>query len=142
MSATLHSYIHFDGNAREAMDFYASVFGGEVHADTFSSFASEEMPVAPEDANKIMHAYLRGDNGIELMAADTPAGMEYTTGSQITLSLSGDDEVLLRGYWNNLSEGGAISVPLGKAPWGDTFGMLTDKFGIEWMVDVRPTESA
>ncbi len=142
MTVKLHSYINFNGDAREAMDFYCSIFGGEVHSDTFASFASPDMPVAAEDREKIMHAFLQGDNGIELMASDTPTGMPFAPGSQVTLSLSGDDETALRGYWDALSEGGTVTVPLDKAPWGDTFGMLTDKFSIRWMVDIGPVQGA
>jgi len=142
MPVRLNSYISFNGNAREAMDFYKSVFGGEVYADNFAKYESTDMPIAPEDRNKIMHAYLKGDNDIELMASDTPSHMKFTPGAQISLSLSGNDEVLLRGYWTNLAEGGTVTVPLGKSPWGDTFGMLTDKFGIDWMVNVSSIDTA
>ena len=140
MIVKLNSYISFKDNAKEAMEFYQSIFGGEIFSDTFESYASSEMPVAEADKQKIMHAYLKGDNGIELMGADTPTGMEYTEGARVTLTLNGDDEETLRGYWDKLAEGGAITVPLDKAPWGDTFGMLTDKFGVYWMVDIGPVQ--
>lgn len=140
MTVKLNSYISFNGNAREAMDFYKSVFGGEVHSDTFASFASDEMPVAEADNDKLMHAFLKGDNGIEIMASDTPSTMEFQSGAQISLTVNGDDEALLRGYWDKLIEGGTVTVPLEKSPWGDIFGMLTDKFGINWMVDIGPVE--
>lgn len=140
MTVKLNSYISFNGNAKEAMEFYKSIFGGEIFSDTFESFASSEMPVADEDKQKIMHAYLKGDNGIELMGADTPTGMTYTEGARIALTLNGDDEVTLRGYWDKLAEGGTITVPLEKAPWDDIFGMLTDKFGVNWMVDIGPVQ--
>lgn len=142
MPARLHSYISFNGDAKEAMDFYRSIFGGEVYTSTFASFESPDMPVEPEDKEKIMHAFLKGDNDIELMASDTPSTMPYNDGTRVTLSLSGDDEQLLRGYWNNLCEEGTITVPLGKSPWGDTFGMLTDKFGVNWMVDIGSVAQA
>ncbi len=140
MAVRLHSYVSFKDNAKEALAFYHSIFGGEVYSDTFESFASDEMPVADVDKQKIMHGYLKGDNGIELMAADTPTGMAFTDGARITLSLSGDDEETLRGYWEKLSVEGTVAMPLAKAPWGDTFGMLTDKFGINWMVDIGPVQ--
>lgn len=141
MAVKLNSYISFKDNAREAVEFYKSVFGGEVTMNTFAEFNSPEMPVADADKDKIMHAYLQGDNGIELMLADTPTGMKYEDGARISLTLNGDDEALLRGYWDKLAQGGAITVPLEKAPWGDIFGMLTDKFGVSWMVDISPAES-
>lgn len=137
MSVQLHSYINFDGNAREAMEYYHSIFGGELTANTFGESASEQMPVEPEDMDKIMHAFLKGEGGIELMGSDAPMNMPRDNGSRITLSLSGDDEAVLRAYWDRLSEGGSISVPLDPSPWGDTFGMLTDKFGVGWMIDIR-----
>lgn len=142
MVVKLNSYISFKDNAKDAMAFYQSVFGGTVYSDTFEKFASDEMPVAEEDMHKIMHAYLKGDNGIELMGADTPTGMDYNEGARITLTLNGDDETLLREYWDKLADGGTITMPLEKAPWGDTFGMLTDKFGVNWMVDIGPVQGA
>ena len=123
------------------MEFYQSIFGGEVYSDTFRSFNSDQMPVAEEDLDKVMHAYLKGDNGIELMAADTPTGMKYQEGARITLTLNGDNEEQLREYWEKLSEDGIVSVPLEKAPWGDMFGMVTDKFGVNWMVDIGPDDA-
>ncbi len=142
MTAKLNSYIHFNGNAREAMEFYKSVFGGEVYSDTFEKYASDAMPVAEEDKDKIMHAFLKGDNGIEIMGSDTPSHMEFQAGARLSLTVNGDDETLLRGYWDRLSEGATVTVPLEKAPWGDTFGMLTDKFGIEWMVNIGRVQGA
>ncbi len=142
MTAKLNSYLHFNGNAKEAMDFYASVFGGEVYSDTFGKFASDQMPVAEADTDKIMHGFLKGDNGIELMGSDTPSHMEFQAGARISLTLNGDDEALLRGYWDKLSEGSAVTVPLAQSPWGDTFGMLTDKFGIDWMINIGPVQAA
>ena len=141
MAVKLDSYISFDGVAREAAEFYKSVFGGEVYMDTFEKFAGTGMPVDEVDMDKIMHGYLKGDNGIELMMSDTPSSMAYDDGSRISLSLSGDDDALLRGYWEKLSEGGSITMALEKAPWGDTFGMLTDKFGVNWMIDIGPVQS-
>ena len=138
MTVKLNAYINFEGKAEEALGFYQSVFGGEVHSDTFRSFASESMPVQEQDLDKIMHGFLKGNNGIEIMASDAMSGMPTPTGGQIQLSVSGDDEELLKGYWEKLSEGGTVTVPMDKAPWGDTFGMLVDKYGISWMVDINP----
>jgi len=140
MTVKLNSYISFKDNTRDAMEFYHSIFGGEVFSDVMGDYDSEEMPVAEADRDKIMHAYLKGDNGIELMASDTPTGMEFTPGGQLSLTLNGDDEALLRSYWDKLSQDGTITVPLEKAPWGDVFGMVTDKFGIAWMVDISPVQ--
>lgn len=135
MSVKLDGYIHFRGEARQALEFYKSVFGGTV---TMSTFADYNMPVPEEEKQHIMHGMLSGDNGIEFMASDAPSSMvaQVGDGSQISFTLSGDDEALLRGYWEKLSDGANISAPLVQSPWGDTFGQLTDKFGVEWMVDI------
>lgn len=129
----LNPYINFKDNARAAMEFYKTVFGGKLTVNTFKEFhASED---ASED-DKVMHSVLETDNGITFMAADTPNRMEYHPGKNISISLSGENEEELRGYWEKLLEGGSQTMPLEKAAWGDTFGMLTDKFGIDWMVNI------
>jgi PhnB protein len=133
----LNPYIHFKDTARQAMEFYHSIFGGELAMNTFAEYHATEDPV---DANKIMHAMLKAENGITFMAADTPSFMEHNPGSTITISLSGDNEAELTGYFNKLAEGGTVDVPLENAPWGDKYGQLTDKFGIEWMVNVSPVK--
>jgi PhnB protein len=84
-----------------------------------------------------MHSMLETPNGFTLMAADTPNSMDYTSGTNHSISLSGDDEAELRGYWDKLSAGGTVTVPLERAPWGDTFGMCTDKFGVPWLVNIQ-----
>jgi PhnB protein len=133
MQSVLNPYVAFRDNAREAMEFYQSVFGGKLDMNTFKEFQASEDPA--ED-DKIMHAQLEAENGITLMGADTPNSMEYDPGSNISLSLSGDDEAELRGYFEKLSAGGTVVEPLEKAPWGDTFGMVVDKFGTTWMVNI------
>jgi PhnB protein len=129
----LNPYLNFKDNAREAMEFYKSVFGGNLTINTFAEFHVSE---DPSEANKVMHSALETDNGLVFMAADTPNHMEFHEGARISMSLSGDDEEKLRGYWDKLSEGGTPIMPLEKADWGDTFGMLIDKFGIQWMVNI------
>jgi PhnB protein len=83
-----------------------------------------------------MHAMLEAENGIVFMAADTPNRMEYRPGASISMSLSGNNEGELRGYFEKLSDGGGVTMPLEKAPWGDTFGKCKDRFGIDWMVNI------
>lgn len=138
MRSLLNPYISFNGNAREAMEFYKTVFGGKL---TISTFGENHMSHGPGDDNKVMHSMIEAENGITFMASDTPTGMEYKPGTNISISLSGDNEEELRGYWDKLAEGGAIGMPINKAPWGDTFGMLTDKFGINWMVNIAGKKS-
>ncbi|HVX08592.1 VOC family protein [Humibacter sp.] len=133
MSVTLNPYLSFRDNAREAMEFYQTVFGGDLTVSTFRDF---HMTEDESELDKVMHAQLNAPEGIVLMGADTPNSMEYTPGGSITVSLSGDDEAALRGYWDRLSQGATVVQPLEKAPWGDSFGMLTDRFGTGWMVNI------
>ncbi|GEL17255.1 VOC family protein [Pseudonocardia asaccharolytica] len=133
MQSRLNPYLSFKDNARQAMDFYRTVFGGKLEQHTFKEYGASQD--SAED-DKIMHAQLTVDNGIVFMAADTPSGMEYRPGSTISMSLSGDDEAELSGYFERLAEGGTITMPLADAPWGDKFGMVTDKFGIDWLVNI------
>jgi PhnB protein len=136
MASRLNPYISFTDNARAAMEYYQGVFGGELHLDTFGEFGGAEGP----DADKIMHGMLETTSGFTLMGADTPAGMDHRPGENITVSLSGDDDEELRGYWEKLSDGGTITLPLEKQMWGDVFGMCVDRFGIPWMVNItQPT---
>ncbi|NGP06910.1 VOC family protein [Rhodococcus sp. 14C212] len=133
MTTRLNPYISFRDNARQAMEFYRSVFGGELNVSTFAEMhASDD----PSEQDKIMHSMLASPNGLVLMAADTPNQMSHNPGDNISISLSGDDEAELRGYWDKLSDGGTVAMPLERAPWGDQFGMCTDKFGIQWMVNI------
>lgn len=133
MTSKLNPYLNFDGQAKQAIEFYKSVFGGELMMTTFKAGGME---VAPADSAKIMHAQLTAGNGMTLMASDTPSGWDYKPGTNVSISLSGDDGRELRGYWDKLSEGATVSMPLAKAPWGDTFGMLDDRFGIRWLVNI------
>jgi PhnB protein len=138
MSTTLNPYLSFRDNARDAMAFYQSVFGGTLESSTF---AEMNMADDPAEANKIMHSALTTDNGMVLMASDTPSSMNLDEGSSYSISLSGNDGEQLRGYWDKLLDGGQMNLPLEKAPWGDLFGMLTDKFGTSWMVSIETEDS-
>jgi PhnB protein len=127
----LNPYIGFAGNARQAMEFYRDVFGGELTVNTYG----ESGMAAPGHEDKVMHAQLETPAGYTLMASDAPPGMEPSGGSDIQVSLSGDDDDL-RTYFAKLSEGGSVTMPLEKQMWGDEFGMLVDPFGVNWMVNV------
>ena len=133
MPITLNPYLNFRDKTRQAMEFYQAVFGGKLSLSTFKEFhASED----PSEDDKIMHSMLEAENGILFMAADTPNKMEYKPGTNFNMSLSGDDEKELRGYFEKLSDGGTVLQPLEKAPWGDVFGMLVDRFGVQWLVNI------
>ena len=133
MASRLNPYIGFESSARQAMEFYREVFGGDLRVNTFGEYGS---PDAAE-ADKVMHAQLETDRGFTLMASDTPAGMQRNPGDNISISLSGDDGDQLRGWWEKLSDGGTVTMPLEKQMWGDEFGMCTDRFGVPWMVNIN-----
>lgn len=140
MPTTLNPYLGFRDNAREAMTFYQSVFGGELSVSTFADFQASEDPA---ETDKVMHSMLTTTQGMVLMGADTPNSMEHSPGSAISISLSGDDEVELRGYYEKLcADGGSVTVPMERAPWGDIFGMCTDRFGVAWLVNVNNGQAA
>ena len=132
MASILNPYIQFQDTARTALEFYQETFGGELTVSTFGEFGDPSQP----GADGVMHGNLKTPTGFTIMAADTPPGMDYNPGTNIAVSLSGDDADELRGYWDKLSAGGAVAVPLEKQMWGDEFGMCTDQFGIGWMVNI------
>jgi len=139
MKTKLNAYLSFKDNAREAMEFYKTVFGGKLDLRTFKEFhASKD----PSEDNLIMHSVLESENGIEFMASDTPQRMEYKPVAGFSMSLSGENNSELRGYFDKLAESGKITMPLEKAVWGDTFGMCTDKFGVNWLVDITASSGS
>jgi PhnB protein len=137
MATRLNPYLGFRDTARQAMDFYQTVFGGDVTRSTFAEFQASEDPA---EQDKIMHSTLTTDNGFTLMASDTPNSMDYTPGTNYSVSLSGEDEEELRGYWGKLADGGTVTMPLEKAPWGDSFGMVNDQFGVTWLINIGPSQ--
>jgi len=132
MTSRLNPYIGFENSAREAMEFYRGVFGGELAMSTYGEMGG----AAPGEENKIMHAMLETPSGFALMASDHPAGMPRSEGSSISISLSGDDAPDLRGWFEKLSAGGTVTMPLEKQVWGDEFGMCVDPYGVAWMVNI------
>ncbi|HEX7068545.1 MAG TPA: VOC family protein [Candidatus Limnocylindria bacterium] len=135
MTSRLNPYLAFDGNAREALDFYRDVLGGTLVTTTYAEGGMEHDPA---DANKVMHGQIENDSGYTIMASDAPSGTPAEPMSNVQISLSGDaasdDE--LTGYWNKLAAAGTVVVPLEAAPWGDKFGMVTDPYGVLWMVNI------
>jgi PhnB protein len=132
MTSRLNPYISFNGTARQALEFYQGVFGGDLSVHTFGEYGD---PSAP-GADNVMHGMLESAGGLTLMGADMPPGMEFDPGNNMAVSLSGEDADELRGYWGKLSEGGTVSVPLEKQMWGDEFGMCEDQFGVTWLVNI------
>ena len=132
MASTLNPYLNFKDDARAALEFYRNALGGELKINTFGEFGDASAP----EADLVMHGQLETPGGFTLMASDAPPGMPVDAVGGFAVSLSGDDETELRGYWDKLCAGGEVTVPLEKQMWGDTFGMVTDKFGVAWMVDI------
>lgn len=139
MATTLNPYISFRGDARTAMEFYRSVFGGELLITPFSAFDTGQ---SADDDDLVMHSQLTTPAGFTLMASDTPSSMPYAPPAGVTVSVSGDDDAALEGYWNALAEGAEITMPLSTPAWGGRFGMLTDRFGVDWMIAIDPAEAA
>jgi PhnB protein len=137
MTSRLNPYLNFNGNARQALQFYQSVFGGELDVNTFADFGAQD----PPDADKIMHGQLETDAGYTIMAADVPSSMEYHSLAGCSVSLSGDDGDVLRGYWEKLSTSGTITMPMQKQSWGDEFGMCVDGFGVPWLVNISQPQA-
>ena len=139
MSVQLNPYLNFKNAARSAMEFYQSVFGGELAISTFADLGA---PVEDPERDGVMHSVLTTPSGLVLMASDTPDKFEYTKGTDMSVSLSGDDEAALTGFWQGLSRDATSEQPLEKSPWGDTFGMLTDSFGVRWLVNITAAAPA
>lgn len=134
MSTQLNPYLNFDGQAAEAMDFYASVFGGTVERMLFKEMP--DMPGYDESmAELVMHSALSADSAVPLMASDVPPSVGEAS-PHGAISLSGDEEETLQRWWAALSDGGEVTMPLEKAPWGDSFGAVTDKYGVSWLVNI------
>jgi PhnB protein len=131
MAISMNPYLNFAGNAKEAMEFYQSVFGGELNVSTFGEFGMEGMP-----ADGTMHASLVTEH-FTVMASDAMPGAEETWGgTRNYISISGDDLDTLSGWFHGLAAGGNVGMPLEKQVWGDVFGIVMDQYGIEWMVNV------
>ena len=138
MDSTLNPYLNFNGNARKAMEHYQSVLGGELKMQTFGE---AKMAQTPAEKDLIVHATLKSGPMI-LMASDTHPSMKLAVGNNIHMSITGDDPERLTAVFKALAEGGKVDMPLAKQFWGDTYGQLTDRFGVHWMVNIaaeRPT---
>ena len=140
MTITISPYLGFGDNAHEAMEFYRSVFGGQLDITPFGAYGT---PAEPADTDKVMHSQLVTAAGPTIFASDTPAGMERREGSGVSLALFGgpDDDATLRGYWDILSMDGTVGMPLAAQPWGDTFGQCVDRFGTQWMVNISGAQA-
>jgi PhnB protein len=134
MASRLNPYLNFNGDARQAMEFYAGVFGGELNITTYAEMGATD----PADADRVMHSQLETDAGYTLMGADIPRDMQFQPMAGCSVSISGDDADAQRGYWEKLSAGGTVTLPMQRQAWGSEFGMCVDQFGVSWMVDIAP----
>lgn len=132
MDPLLTPYLNFNGQAGPAMKFYHSILGGEL---TMQTFAESKMAQKPEENDLIIHATLKNE-GLTFMASDSMPGRPARFGDNVHMSISGEDQDRLTKVFNGLSEGGKVDMPLAKQFWGDTYGQLTDKFGVHWMVNI------
>jgi PhnB protein len=133
----LTPYLFFNGNAREAMEFYKDCFGGKLEVMTYADAPEEACPgetkPAEETKNKVMHACLTSGDLI-LMASDNPAGAPVA-GDNVSLSIQPKDIPETERLFNALSEGGEVTMPLADTFWDAHFGMLKDKYGFHWMLN-------
>lgn len=138
MKTQLIAYLTFDGKTAEAMKFYQSVFGGDL---TMRTFADAFPDTREELRDRIMHAQLTNEE-FSIMASDTHPehGPTFTVGNNVSLSLVGEDKERLTEYFEKLKDGGEVVMPLEKQFWGDVYGVLVDKFGINWMVNIALEE--
>ncbi len=134
MALILNPYVNLRGTAREALEFYQSVLGGDLQIMTFADFPDM---APPGEEHLVMHGQLSTGDGLTLMASDTPSTMEYGALAGMSISLSGEDAEKLQAFWDGLSAGGTVTMPYLSPPWGGTFGMFTDRFGVDWMISLN-----
>jgi PhnB protein len=136
VGSQLNPYISYNGNARQAMEFYQEVLGGKLDLGTVADFGAPDAP----NADTIMHAMLETPDGYTLMAFDVPEGVPFQPGTNVAVYLGGDNGDL-RGYFEKLSVGGTVTMPLEQQVWGDEAGSLVDRFGISWMFNITQQQS-
>lgn len=134
MSIQTTTHLNFHGQARDALTFYQSVFGGELAAIAYKDAGAVQNPT---EADQIMWGQVSGGNGFRVMAYDVPSAMDWDAGTiPFFVSVRADDEDELRGYWDKLQNGADVIQPIGPAAWSPLYGMLRDRFGITWVLDI------
>ena len=153
MSITTTTHLNLRGDARAALEFYRSVFGGQITIATYGDFG---MPKEAPGAENVVFGQVEGDNGFRVMAYDIPgtAGGSAAAGSTsrengvtvtdqpFFVSVRGDTLDEVQGYWAALSAGASVVEPLAASAWSPGFGMLTDRFGVTWILDVAAEYTA
>lgn len=140
MSVITTTHLNFRGKAREALELYASIFGGQVITFTYSDAHVDADGAVPD---QLMWGGFEAPNGLRVMAFDVPPGRTFSRGDDsVFVSVRGDDPDEITKCFNILAEGGTVRTPLGPAAWGSPlYGMLDDRFGITWVIDVMPSQS-
>ncbi|MET7464022.1 VOC family protein [Nonomuraea sp. NPDC005501] len=134
MSVQSVTHLNFRGDARAALEFYQSVFGGHLSVVTYKDAGN---PQGAAEADQVMWGQVVSDRGFHVMAYDVPSRLPWDRGeNSFFLSVRGDSAEEITAYWEKLSEGASIAQPLGPAQWAPLYGMLTDRFGVVWVVDV------
>ncbi|MBG0831327.1 VOC family protein [Planomonospora sp. ID67723] len=134
MSVKSVTHLNFRGDARAALEFYQSVFGGHLAVVTYGDAGNSQDPA---EADQVMWGQVVADDGFHVMAYDVPSRLPWDRGeNSFFLSLRGEATEEIIAYWEKLSDGATIAQPLGPAPWAPLYGMLTDRFGVVWVVDV------
>ena len=134
MSVTTTTHLNFRGDARAALDHYRAVFGGRVTVVTYKDMGD----VRNEDeADRVVWGEVTGDNGFHVMAYDVPSQLPWDQGSSpFFVSVRGDDTDEISALWQKLAEGSTVVQPLEPSQWAPLYGMLTDRFGVSWVLDV------
>jgi PhnB protein len=136
MTVTTTTHLNFRGDARAALELYQSVFGGQLTVITYQDAGNVQ---APLEAEQVMWGQVSADNGFRVMAYDVPSSQSWNPGDKpVFVSIRGDDQAEITAYWNGLADGGTILQPLGQAGWAPLYGMLKDRFGVTWVLDVQP----
>ncbi|WP_309069057.1 VOC family protein [Microbacterium sp.] len=129
------THLNFRGEARGALEFYRSVFGGELAAVTY---ADARAVTAPAEADQIMWGQVASQDGFRIMAYDVPGHTAYEPGvNPVFVSVRGTEPDEIRGYWSRLSESATVIAELAPSGWAPLYGMLRDRFGVTWVLDVE-----
>lgn len=136
MTLAVTTHLNFRGQARAALDFYKQVFGGEQTLMTYAAMGQPELGELPDH---IIWGQVVADDGFRIMAFDVRAGQNYDAGANaFYVSLRGSSAAEIELRWAGLAEGAVILQPIGPSAWSPLYGMLTDRFGVTWVVDVDP----
>ena len=136
MSITTTTHLNFRGDARAALELYRSVFGGEVAVVTYRD-AGAVQEQEPAEADQVMWGQVEGESGLRVMAYDVPGCLPWNRGTNaFFVSVRGTCVEEVTGYWQGLSEGATVAADLAPAGWAALYGMLTDRFGVTWVLDV------